>query len=185
MDLVDLTANACIDGKFTGKAEIQRLVKAVVSSCERPISNANELLCGRIFRCEFGICCDIQYETNITSPDFEIVSTDYARIQSLDIKQGYGYGDKDYWTYIQFFPLVNRFTRNIIHYNVQYTSLKTIGKENFHGMIWLERLNLHANLIETVPKDTFQGLLSLKFIDLGKRHMNRTLQTNNKIFISS
>lgn len=184
LNYVDLTSNVCIDEKFNGNSELPRLIAAVESNCdyEKPKNNANELFCERIYRCEYGICCDIRYETNITSPDCEIVSTDHARIQSLEIKQHHDYGANDHWTYINFLPLVNNFTRNLIHYKVQRTSIKTIGEENFHGMIWLERLDLLSNSIETIAKDTFQGLFSLKFMDLGERKNGRHKHFQKNLF---
>lgn len=71
-----------------------------------------------------------------------------------------------------FLPVVNRFLRNLIEYVAQGTSLKTIGRENFKGMQWLERLNLFSNLIETVQNDAFQGLSRLNDIDLSMKIEN-------------
>lgn len=69
---------------------------------------------------------------------------------------------------LQFLPVASKFTRNLIHYEVQRTSVQKISKENFDGMIWLEDLILIQNWIETLQKDTFQGLKRLKFINLGR-----------------
>lgn len=69
---------------------------------------------------------------------------------------------------IQFLPIANKFTRNIVHYKVERTFVQTIGKNNFDGMIWLEDLILVRNQIETLHMDTFQGLKRLKFVDLGR-----------------
>lgn len=166
MEIVDLTSNVCIDKKFTGKAEIQKIVSDSNCTYQRPKTNSSELNCEVISRCEYGVCCEIGADTIIDSPDYRIVSADYTRISSLSI---FDYKDEQVLEKIHFLLVVNRFTRNLINYSVVRTMVKTIGKENFQGMIWLERLTLYNSLIETVPKETFQGLVRLTYIHLGKR----------------
>lgn len=190
LETVDLTSNVCIDEKFVGKAEIQRMISEIesaaivaqvlsvfitwqdvayvtTSTCSSHRPKNNELFCEQIARCEFGICCDIGRDTSIDYEDYRIVTTEYPRIQSLEIRD---YKKYETLENIHFLPLANSLTRNLIQYKVVETSLKAITKENFNGMIWLERLVLLSNSIETIQRDTFQGLVRLNKIDLSKRN---------------
>lgn len=115
---------------------------------------------------------------NITSSDYTIVSTDISRINSLTIRM----------RKLEFLPVADRFLLNLVNYEVAGTAVKTIGEENFNGMIWLERLALPSNRIATVQRDTFQGLVRLKQIDLSKNFsfVNRPfrlLHSGNQIFV--
>lgn len=161
LEIVNLTSNVCIDGIFEGNVEIQKIISSLDSICieERPESNESVLFCEEFSRCAFGICGLIQNEPRNRSRDYEIVSTDFARIQSLVIQKVSNF---------RLLPVVNHFTRNLISYEVAGTAIKTVEKKNFQGMIWLEALHLHYNTIETIPMDAFQGLARLRFIDLSK-----------------
>lgn len=170
MKLVDLTSNFCIDKEFRGRLRIREMIAGIESDCkfERQRKNDKELFCEQVIRCEYGICCDLELKANITSQDAVIVNTDYARIHSLTIKNYKIQGEGESLEHIQFLPVTNNLIRNLIHYEVSQTSVKTIGEENFEEMVWLEILILSNNLIETVPSNTFQGLIRLERVDLSK-----------------
>lgn len=170
LEIVDLTSNVCINEKFSGRTEIRVMISSINASCqhERQKSNSSIVLCEKISRSEYGIVCTIGTDTEISSQDCVLTSTDFPRIQSISI---YDYKQESYErrrvVNVRYLPIVNRFTRNLIEYQVG-AAVRVIGKENFEGMIWLERLNLGGNLIETIPEETFQGLVRLQYIDLGK-----------------
>lgn len=121
--------------------------------------------CDRISRTELGFRCRVRLETNFSSQEYRIASANYSRVQELYIS----FFGPSYMENIQFLPIANRFIRNLIRYEGRYTQVRTILKENFDGMIWLEELVLTSNWIETIMKDTFQGLENLQIIRLGKR----------------
>lgn len=169
LEIVDLTSNVCIKDKFSGKTEIQRMILGINASCnyERQIGNSNEVLCEETHGSEFGIIsCYIGFDTEISSQSYKLTSMDYHRIQSLVIKDYKGYYRLKK---IRYLPVVNRFIRNLIEYDVRNAAVSVIGKENFVGMIWLERLDIAETLIETIPSDTFQGLIRLEYVYLGER----------------
>lgn len=136
-----------------------------------PKTNVQELTCEQFLRIEHGIGCFIGPESHFkvgSSHDYEIVSHEYPRVQSLAIVDYKNITNQQKERFIEFLPVSNSFTRNVIGYIAWNTKVKTIAKKNFGGMIWLEQLVLYSNLIETIPKDTFQGLGRLKQISLGK-----------------
>lgn len=168
LEIVDLTSNICIDEKLTGNAKVQELTSSrVESNCkyERPKSNDNEFFCDQIIRSSFGIYCEFGSEANTSSEDYTIISNDYPRIQHFSISD---YKRKEPLKNIQFLPKANKFIRNVILYAAEKTSIKTIAKKNFDGMVWLRILVLTSNQIETVQNDAFQGLDSILKIDLGE-----------------
>lgn len=173
LEIVDLTANVCIDDRFEGKAEVQKMTSQLESHCKLPKINSQELFCEQVLRCSFGICCDTGPDANIDSQEYRLVSRVYPRIQSLVIRD---YKRIQILENVHFLPKANDFIRNLIYYEASRTSVKTIVKENFEGMIWLERLSLHDNSIETLQKNTFQGLSRLRTIILSK---NRTKYLSN------
>lgn len=169
LEIVELTSNVCIDGKFSGKTEIQRMILDINASCnrERQRSNSKEVLCEQNSRSEFGIRCDVGADSEINSQGYEIISEDYPRIQSLVIKD-YKIYDEQRLVNLSYLPVVNRCIRNLIEYEVEEAAVSVIGKENFNGMVWLEKLIIRRTFIETIPEDTFQGLVRLQTINLGK-----------------
>lgn len=173
MEVVNLTSNVCINGKFTGEAEIGKMIKHVESDCKfRPKTKANELFCEVVLRCGFGFCCIIGSETNITTRGQRIVSSDYQRVQRLEISY---YGTElmvrgDFMENIRFLPMANDFLRGLIEYRVYGTRIKSISRENFDEMIWLESLDLSHNSVETIPKNAFLGLLRLQYISLSENY---------------
>lgn len=166
LEIVNLTSNICIDENFSGSARIQELT-GVESKCkyERPRSNDNEFFCDQIIRSSYGIYCEFGSEANISSEDYTIISNDYPRIQHFSISD---YKRNEPMKNIHFLPIVNKFIRNVILYEAEKTSVKTIAKKNFDGMVWLRILVLTSNQIETVQNDAFQGLDSILKIDLGE-----------------
>lgn len=172
LEIVDLVLNVCIDDAFKGIVEIQKMFGLVKFNCkyERPKSRDNEFFCGQITRSEFGIYCQFGPKTNIDFEEYTIISNDYPRIQHLEISD---YKRDGFMKNIQHLPEVNKFVRNVIQYTAKKTSVKTIARENFKGMFWLEFLFLSSNLIETVQKNTFQGLERIRYIDLGKRTLGQ------------
>lgn len=167
LQIVELTSNVCIDGKFSGETEIRGMISSINGSCnfERQEGSSNKLCCEEMSRSALGISCYIGTETNIISQGLEIISKDCPRIQNLMIKD---YKRQQRVENVRYLPTVNRFLRNLIEYEVKNAAVIVIDKENFDGMIWLERLTIQETLIETIPKNTFQGLISLKYVDLGK-----------------
>lgn len=167
LEIVELTSNECIDGIFSGETEIRGMISRIEESChfELPKNNSNEVLCEEISRSEFGIRCLIGTDTKIISRGYKILSTNYPRIQSLEISV---YKRFDRVVEVRYLPVVSSFIRNLISYRVDNAAVRAIGKENFEGMIWLEILTLRNTLIKTLPENTFQGLLRLKYIELGK-----------------
>lgn len=175
LEFIDLTSNVCIDGKFSGESEILEVLSNIKSNCkfERPKNKPDELNCDEILRCEFGLCCKIYPGAEILSPEIRLVSKDYPRVQSLTIRSEINsQASRDEFENIRYLPVANHFIRNLVDYRVHNTFLKTIRKENFEGMIWLEKLYLTSNLIEAIPSDSFQGLVRLKSINLGEKNIN-------------
>lgn len=168
---IDFTNNSCIDetfhsnitrpvGSYNNFQGSRFLVEKFVAKCFME-PNPFELQCSLVFRCDFGFCCEMDDVTVIKSVDTVISPSrgNDIRPHRLDMNVN---------SRVEFLPTSSDYLKSLIIYEAKECSIKSIWKENFKGMVWLEKLDLAGNLIETIRTDTFEELFKLETISLGE-----------------
>jgi hypothetical protein len=134
-------------------AVICSITSASQISCERDSTN-------RVARVGASKFCFMQTSTTIATEGV-LISLRDPYITELNFNLNHK---------ISFLPVrVHKAFPSLINYMAAGCSLKSIGRESFKNLNNLRVLLLQSNQITTIYNDTFTDLLSLEYLDLGKK----------------